>query len=101
MYPFWLQLEPLFSCDSTFPGAKGEPSPGKSAVVLEDDLKATFSKFGPVETVEIARDPVTGTRRGFAIVAMSKDEDASAAIARLNFTQYAGRTICVSRSRAT
>lgn len=72
-----------------------------SSVVLDDDLKATFSKFGPVETVEIARDPVTGTRRGFAIVAMSKDEHASAAISRLNFTQYAGRTIGVSRSRTT
>jgi RNA recognition motif-containing protein len=71
-----------------------------SSVVLEDDLKAIFSQFGFVETVEIARDPVTGTNRGFAIVAMSRDEDASAAIARLNFTQYAGRTIGVSRSRA-
>ena len=72
-----------------------------SSVVLEDDLNVAFSQFGSVEAVEIARNPVTGTSRGFAVVAMSKDGDASAAIARLNFTQYAGRTICVSRSRAT
>ncbi len=71
-----------------------------SSLVLEADLKATFSQFGLVDTVEIARDPVTGTSKGFAIVAMSRDEDASVAIARLNFTQYAGRTIGVSRSRA-
>ena len=71
-----------------------------SSAVLEDDLKVIFSQFGSVEAVEIARDPVTGINRGFAIVAMSRDEDASAAIARLNFTQYAGRTIGVSRSRA-
>ena len=71
-----------------------------SAVVLENDLKAIFGRFGAVETVEIARDPVTGMHKGFAVVAMSSDEDASAAIARLNFTQYAGRTIGVSRSRA-
>ena len=71
-----------------------------AAVVLEDDLKAIFSQFGAVETVEIARDPVTGMHKGFAVVAMSSDEGASAAIARLNFTQYAGRTIGVSRSRA-
>ena len=71
-----------------------------SSVVLEDELKTLFSQFGPVETVEIARDPGTGRSKGFAVVAMSKDEDASAAIARLNFTQYAGRTIGVSRSRA-
>ena len=70
-----------------------------SSVVLEDDLNVKFSQFGSVEAIEIARDPVTGINRGFAIVAMPRDEDASAAIARLNFTQYAGRTIGVSRSR--
>ena len=71
-----------------------------SSVVLEDDLNVMFSQFGSVEAIEIARDPVTGINRGFAIVAMSRDEDAYAAIALLNFAQYAGRTIGVSRSRA-
>jgi len=69
------------------------------ATVLEDDLQATFAKFGPVDTVEIARDCGTGKSKGFAIVAMARDEDAATAIGRLNFTQYAGRTIGVSRSR--
>jgi len=71
-----------------------------SSAVVEDDLKAKFSRFGSVETVEIARDPVTGTSKGFAIVAMTSDQDASNAIAGLNFTQYVGRTIDVSRFRA-
>jgi len=70
-----------------------------SSTVLEDDLKATFGKFGPVDTVEIARDSGTGMSKGFAIVAMVRDQDAATAIGRLNFTQYAGRTIGVSRSR--
>lgn len=70
-----------------------------SAVVLADDLKATFAQFGRVESVEIAKDPVTGLSRHFALIAMSRDEDADAAIGRMNFTQYAGRTIGVSRSR--
>ena len=70
-----------------------------SSTVAEIDLKSTFGRFGPVETVEIALDSVTGLRRGFAIVAMTRDEDAANAIGRLNFTQYAGRTIAVSRSR--
>ena len=72
-----------------------------SSVVAADDLKALFGQFGSVATVEIARDSVTGLFKGFAIVAMSRDEDAVAAIGRLNFTQYAGRTIGVSRSRAS
>ena len=69
------------------------------STVMEDDLKATFSKFGAVDFVEIVKDARTGLRKGFAIVSMSRDEDATAAIVRLNFTQYAGRTIGVSRSR--
>jgi len=69
------------------------------STVLEDDLQATFAKYGPVDTVEIARDSGTGLSRGFAIVAMARDADAATAIGRLNFTQYAGRTIGVSRSR--
>ena len=69
------------------------------STVLEVDLQATFAKFGPVDTVEIARDSGTGLSRGFAIVAMARDQDAVTAIGRLNFTHYAGRTIGVSRSR--
>lgn len=72
-----------------------------SPTVAEDDLKATFGRFGPVETVEIARDSATGLSRGFAIVAMTRDADAATAIERLNFTQYAGRTIGVSRSKGS
>lgn len=72
-----------------------------SSVVLETDLMAAFSQFGLVETVQIICDPLTGMRKGFAIVEMASDECASAAIARLNFTQYAGRTIGVSRARVS
>jgi len=69
------------------------------STVLEDDLQATFAKFGPVDNVEIARDSGTGLSKGFAVVAMARDADAATAIGRLNFTQYAGCTIGVSRSR--
>ena len=72
-----------------------------SPTVAEDDLRATFGQFGPVETVEIARNSSTGLSRGFAIVAMTRDQDAATAIGRLNFTQYAGRTIGVSRSKGS
>jgi len=67
-----------------------------ASTVLEDDLQATFAKFGPVDTVEVARDSGTGVSKGFAIVATARNEDASTAIGLLNFTQYAGRTIGVS-----
>ena len=69
------------------------------STVLEDDLQATFARFGPVDNVQIARDSGTGSSKGFAVVAMARDADAATAIGCLNFTQYAGRTIGVSRSR--
>ena len=69
------------------------------STVLEDDLQEMFARFGPVDNVEIARDPGTGLSKGFAVVAMARDQDAVTAIGRLNFTQYVGRTIGVSRSR--
>ena len=67
------------------------------STVSEDDLRATFAKFGPVDNVEIARDSGTGLSKGFAVVAMTRDEDASSAIERLNLTIYAGRSFGVSR----
>lgn len=70
-----------------------------SSAIGEIDLRKTFGQFGTVDTVEIARDPSTGSSRGFAIVGMSRDEDATTAIGRMNFTQYEGRIIAVSRSR--
>ena len=70
-----------------------------SSATEENDLKTTFGRFGQVDTVEIARDSVTGRRKGFALVAMSRDEDAATAIGRLNFTQFEGRIIAASRSR--
>jgi RNA recognition motif-containing protein len=72
-----------------------------SSAVAVADLKAVFSHFGPVDTVEIARDSGTGLSKGFATVMMSRDEDAAVAIGRLNLTQYVGRTIGVSRLQAT
>lgn len=70
-----------------------------SGTVTAEELKVTFGRFGPVETVVIATDAVTGLSKGFATVAMAHEDHAVAAIGRLNFSQYDGRTIGVSRSR--
>ena len=69
------------------------------STVREQDLRTTFGQFGLVEAVEIAMDPGTGQRKGFAIVAMLHAADADAAIRRLNFSQFEGHTIGVSKVR--
>ena len=71
------------------------------STIEEQDLRTTFGRFGPVETVEIAMNPETGQRMGFAIVSMSETGDADAAIRLLNFSQLDGRTIGVGKARET
>jgi len=69
------------------------------SATAEHELRATFSQFGRVDTVEIAMNPATGRSQGFAIVSMLDASAAEAAIRSLNFSQYAGRTIGVSKAR--
>jgi len=64
-----------------------------------NDLEAMFRRFGPVNSVGIGKDRQTGVSNGSGYVEMCNDLDAQNAISRLNFTQYGGRTISVSRSR--
>ena len=64
-----------------------------------NDLEALFRQFGIVDSSEITSDPQSGLSTGCGIVAMCNDADAQTAIDRLNFSQYAGHTIGVSRAR--
>lgn len=68
-----------------------------SSTVAKDGLQTTSGRFGSVETVATAPDPVAGTGKG---IAMWSDEDAPAAIVPLHGTQCAGGAIGVGRARA-
>ena len=63
------------------------------------DLEAIFRQFGLVDCIKITTDPVSGLSTGCGVVDLSNDRDAQTAIDRLNFSQYAGHTIGVSRAR--
>ena len=63
------------------------------------DLEAIFRQVGLVDCIKITTDPVSGLSTGCGVVDMSNDRDAQTAIDRLNFSQYAGHTIGVSRAR--
>ena len=69
------------------------------ATATDKDLEIMFRQFGLVESTGIMKDPVTGLSRGCGYVDMCNDLDAQSAIQRLNFSQYGGRTIGVSRAR--
>lgn len=69
--------------------------------VTNKDLENMFRQFGDVESVGITKDPQTGLSKGCGFVEMCYDVDAASAISRLNFSQYGGRTIGVSRAQVS
>jgi RNA recognition motif-containing protein len=69
------------------------------STATDEDLDIMFRQFGLVESSGITKDPLTGLSKGCGHVEMCNDTDAESAISRLNFSQYHGRTIGVSRIR--
>ena len=65
----------------------------------ERRLEELFAAIGPVDTVNIVRDQMTGRARGFAFVEMQTDEAAQTAIDKLNDTDLDGRKIAVNEAR--
>jgi len=62
----------------------------------EDDLRTLFEQHGTVVDVKIVLDNMTGKSRGFAFVTMGSDEEALAAIDKLNNFPIQGRDLRVS-----
>ena len=65
----------------------------------DEDLKQVFTAFGEVSSAKVIRDNQSGRSRGFGFVEMSSDDDARAAIEKLNGTEVDGRTIVVNEAR--
>lgn len=63
--------------------------------VTEDDLKPVFETFGPLDFIDLHKDPATGVSRGFGFVQYRKAADAKTALTNLNGLQIAGRPIKV------
>ena len=65
----------------------------------EGRLQELFESIGPVDSVNIVRDQMTGRARGFAFVEMQTDADAQSAIQKLNDTELDGRKLAVNEAR--
>lgn len=66
-----------------------------------DDAELTdmFSKFGTVVSANIITDRETRRSKGFGFVEMSSDEEADAAIAKLDGAELEGRKIAVNEAK--
>ena len=64
-----------------------------------DGLREIFAKVGQVVEANVVMDKMSGRSRGFGFVEMATDEDAKAAVDKLNGTEVEGRKIFVSEAR--
>lgn len=67
--------------------------------VTDQQLNDLFAEFGTVESAKVIIDRETGRSRGFGFVEMGSDEEAKAAIEKLNGQEHEGRTLVVNEAR--
>ena len=65
----------------------------------EQELQQLFEAHGAVSEVNIIRDKFSGESRGFGFVEMPTDDEAQAAIAGLNGSDFGGRSLNVNQAR--
>ncbi len=65
----------------------------------ENDLQDLFTAHGPVTSVDMIMDKMSGRPRGFGFVTMESSEGATAAIAALHGKNVDGRDLTVNEAR--
>ncbi len=67
--------------------------------VNEDQLRDLFVAHGTVESATVITDRMTGRSKGFGFVELGSQEEAQAAIDKLNGTDLEGRNITVNEAK--
>ena len=65
----------------------------------EDQLHSMFTAHGQVTSAKLITDKYTGQSKGFGFVEMTNDNEAAAAIQKLNGTNLGTRQIVVNEAR--
>jgi RNA recognition motif-containing protein len=63
----------------------------------DGDLKTAFSAFGPIKSVSLSLDNITGHHKGFCFIEFETPEAAALALEAMNGGELGGRTIKVGR----
>ncbi len=69
---------------------------GLSFSTTSESLREYFAQCGTVESAAVITDKFSGQSRGFGFVEMSTNEEAQAAIAKLNDQAFEGRRLTVN-----
>lgn len=65
----------------------------------EDELRGLFAEAGPIASVVIITDNMTGRSKGFGFVEMETEQAAQAAIERFNNYEFNQRPLTVNEAR--
>ena len=65
----------------------------------EGELETLFAESGSVTSVTIIMDRFSGRSRGFGFIEMGSEEDAQAAIEKLNGYEFEGRALTVNEAK--
>ena len=67
--------------------------------VTEEDLRAAFSEYGSLESVNLIKDKYSGQSKGFGFVEMPDNSEADQAIKGLNGSLLKDRNIKVNQAK--
>ena len=65
----------------------------------DDELRASFSEFGAVQSASVVKDKFTGRSRGFGFVEMPDAAAGNQAIEAMNGRNMGGRPLVVNEAR--
>jgi RNA recognition motif-containing protein len=72
---------------------------GLSWETTDAGLRDAFASYGEITEAKVITERDTGRSRGFGFVTFARDEDADAAISKMDGTSLDGRTIKVNEAQ--
>ena len=72
---------------------------GLSWDTTDDGLRQAFASFGEITEAKVITDRDTGRSRGFGFVTFAQDEEAKAAMAKMDGTTLDGKAIKVNEAQ--
>jgi RNA recognition motif-containing protein len=65
----------------------------------EEEMNTLFATYGQVTSAKLITDKYSGQSRGFGFVEMPNDEEAIAAMEKLNGSDFGGRKLTINEAR--
>jgi RNA recognition motif-containing protein len=72
---------------------------GLSWDTTDDGLRQAFASYGEITEAKVITDRATGRSRGFGFVTFAQDEEAKAAMTKMDGTTLDGKTIKVNEAQ--